>query len=236
MGRKLSRDIALIIDFEATCWNHTPPEGMESEIIEIGISGIDYVTKEVLLKDTIIVKPEKSTVSKFCTELTTLTQEYVDEHGISLAEACEILVKKYKSRNRIWFSWGEYDRKMIEKECANKGIPYPFGRTHINIKPLFSFMLGIKTDLGVGQALEHMRMEFEGTPHRGGDDAYNIGKIMKRAFMPLMGAESYGERTKKEHEKLDEHLRAKYTEEQLSGNAARVINKTTPQDPDKTNR
>lgn len=233
---KMSRDIALIIDFEATCWNHKTPDGMHNEIIEIGISGVDYKTKEIRLRETIIVKPEFSTISPFCKELTTLTDEFINEHGISFSEACDILEKKYKSKDRIWLSWGEYDKNIIESNCKLKGIRNPFGRTHINMKPLFSFAFGIGTDLGVGQALEHLGMEFDGTPHRGGDDAYNIARILQKVFVPLMGSEKYGDRIKKEHEILHEHLTNKYSPEQLNGNSARVINKTTPQNPDKSNR
>ena len=234
--RKIKRDVVLVIDFEATCWNHTPPESMYSEIIEIGISGVDYNTKEVVLNETIIVKPEFSTVSPFCTELTTITQDFVDKNGVSFEEACNILEKKYSSKERIWMSCGEYDRKIIESNCKDKNIKYPFGRTHINFKPLFSFAFGINEDLGVGQALEHLGMEFEGTPHRGGDDAYNIAKILRKTFIPLLENEKYGKRKEKEHETLEKYLNQKYTKEQLDKNVMRVINKTTPQNPDKSNR
>jgi len=237
MGRrKMKRDVVLLIDVEATCWDHPTPEGMKSEIIEIGISAVDYKTKEIRLKDTIIVKPEYSTVSKFCNELTTLTDEYLEEHGVSFEEACNILKDKFKSSDRIWMSWGEYDRKQFERDCEAKGVKYPFGRTHINMKPLFSIAYGIGTDLGVGQALDHLGLEFEGTPHRGDDDAYNIARILQKVFIPLMGNENYGERVKKEHEILHEHLIDKYDKEELKGNVARIINKTTPQNPDKSNR
>ncbi len=227
---KMSRDIVLIIDFEATCWDHKTPDGMHNEIIEIGISGIDYVTKEIRLRDTIIVKPEFSTISKFCTELTTITQEYVNENGISFSEACEILEKKYKSRDRVWFSWGEYDKNIIEANCNLKGIRNPFGRTHINMKPLFSFLYGIKTDLGVNQALDKLGLEFEGTPHRGGDDAYNIARIMKRAFIPIMESPNYNREDDEnmDHKKNIEYIDKMYSKEQLENNVTRVINKTTP--------
>lgn len=227
---KMSRDIALVIDFEATCWNHKTPDGMHNEIIEIGISGVDYVTKEVVLRDTIIVKPDFSEVSSFCTELTTITQEFLDENGVSFAEACEILETKYKSRDRIWMSWGEYDKNIIEANCELKGIRNPFGRTHINMKPLFSFAFGIKTDLGVAQALDQLGMEFEGTAHRGGDDAYNIAKILKKTFVPLMSNPSYNSREefKKEHQKTIEYVDKMYKKVDLHNNVTRIINKTTP--------
>lgn len=230
---KMSRDIALVIDFEATCWNHKTPDGMHNEIIEIGISGVDYVTKEVVLRDTIIVKPDFSEVSDFCTSLTTITQEFLDENGVSFAEACEILETKYKSKDRIWMSWGEYDKNIIASNCELKGIKNPFGRTHINMMPLFSFAFGIKKDLGVAQALEHLGMEFEGTAHRGGDDAYNIAKILKRTFIPLMKNSKYGEEEiegdgEVGYKKNIEYVDKMYKKVDLHNNVTRIINKTTP--------
>jgi len=234
----MKRDIALVIDLEATCWKGRPPKGMHNEIIEIGISGVNFKTKEVVLKDTIIVKPEHSEISDFCTELTTLTQEFIDEHGVSFAEACEILEKKYKSRDRIWFSWGMYDKNQFERDCKLKGVRNPFHRTHFNIKPMFSFTYGIGTDLGVSQALKHMKMSFEGTAHRGGDDAYNVARIINKMYTPFLDDPNHKKEDglKKDHEKLVDHLRSHYTEEEIDENVERLIKKTTPANPNKSGR
>jgi len=235
--RKMKRDMVLLIDLEATCWKGHPPEGMKSEIIEIGISAVDYKTKEIRLRDTIIVKPEYSEVSDFCTELTTLTQEYLDEHGVSFAEACKILETKFKTRDRIWMSFGNYDKNQFQKDCTNKNVKNPFGRTHINLKPLFSFAYGLNRDMGVGQALDHLGMDFEGTAHRGIDDAENIARILQKVFIPLMDKDNYGERAgKMEHEILEEHIKSKYSEEQLKENVNRAINRELPENPDKSMR
>jgi inhibitor of KinA sporulation pathway (predicted exonuclease) len=92
--RKMKRDIALVIDFEATCWRGRPPKGMYNEIIEIGITGVDYRTKEIKFKDTIIVKPKFSEISAFCTELTSIDQKLIDDEGVEFEEACKILRRK----------------------------------------------------------------------------------------------------------------------------------------------
>jgi len=189
--RKMSRDIALVIDLEATCWRGHPPTGMYNEIIEIGISGVDYNTKEITFKDTIIVKPKYSEISKFCTELTSINQSLIDKEGIDFEKACDILRNKYKSRDRIWLSWGEFDKNQIERDCNLKGIENPFGRTHFNLKPLFSFAFGIKEDLGVSTALDHLGLEFEGNAHRAIDDAYNTARILQHTFIPLMQNPKY---------------------------------------------
>jgi len=63
MAKKL--DQILVIDVEATCWETEPPEDQESEIIEIGICPLDVAAGDRLEKQSILVKPEKSTVSAF---------------------------------------------------------------------------------------------------------------------------------------------------------------------------
>lgn len=228
--RKQNRDIALVIDFEATCWRGHPPTGMYNEIIEIGISGIDYKTKEIRFKDTIIVKPKYSEISKFCTELTSIDQKLIDKEGVSFERACQILRDKFKSRDRIWLSWGDYDKNQIQRDCDLKKVENPFGRVHFNLKPLFSFAFGIKKDLGVAGALEYLGMDFEGNAHRAIDDAYNTAKILQKTFIPLMQNPKYNKAKglRKEHEILDEFISDKYEEDEIDGNVSRVINKTTP--------
>ncbi|MFN2185874.1 MAG: exonuclease domain-containing protein, partial [Anaerolineae bacterium] len=104
MARKL--DQILVVDLEATCWPGDPPEGQESDIIEIGLCTLDVATGRRLEKASIVVRPERSTISEYCTSLTTLTQEEVDE-GISFRAACDLLRTRYGSRQRLWASFGD---------------------------------------------------------------------------------------------------------------------------------
>lgn len=175
MSKRL--DQILVVDIEATCWAGPPPEGQESEIIEIGLCLLDVATAACTERRSILVRPERSTVSPFCTELTTLTQAEVEE-GIPLAEACHILQERYLSRERIWASYGDYDRLQFEKSCARRGIPYPFGAGHINVKSLFAVLHGLPREVSMARAVRMLGMELEGTYHRGGDDAYNIARIL----------------------------------------------------------
>jgi inhibitor of KinA sporulation pathway (predicted exonuclease) len=174
-------DKLVIIDIECTCWSQEPgkdrsqlPRREESEIIEVGVCTLDLKTLEPEDVDGIIVIPVTSTVSDFCTELTTLTQADVDR-GIPLMDACQILRKKYDSKNRVWASYGQYDKNMFEKECLNKHINYPFGGLHINIKGVVETIYG--ESLGMARALDKMKIELEGRHHRGISDAWNIGRM-----------------------------------------------------------
>lgn len=136
MAKKL--DKVLIVDIEATCWDSASPEGMENDIIEIGICLLDVNTGEISDNRGILVKPERSTISPFCTSLTTITQEMIDKEGISFKQACGMLRNEYQAQSRPRASFGGDDLKQFQKQCTATGIGYPFGPSHINVKTLFA--------------------------------------------------------------------------------------------------
>lgn len=173
-------DMLLIVDIEATCWQgEAIPEGERSEIIEIGLCTWDIPTGQRLARRSILVRPEHSRVSAFCTSLTTLTQEQV-EQGISFAQACTLLQEEYFSRERVWASYGDYDRSMFVKQCEQSHIPYPFGTRHINLKTLFALTQAHPWEVGMAKALTLLQLPLEGTHHRGDDDAWNIGALASK--------------------------------------------------------
>lgn len=185
MAKKL--DQILVIDVEATCWEGSPPPGQESEIIEIGICTLDVASGERLDKQDILIRPERSTVSEFCTRLTTLTQEQLDQ-GITFQLACNILQKQYASKQRVWASYGDYDRRQFEKQCLAFGVNYPFGPTHINVKNLFAIALGLAAEVGMARALELMQLPLTGVHHRAGDDAWNIAGVLSKLLLQSRSA------------------------------------------------
>lgn len=172
-------DKILVIDLEATCWEETDPEKSDSEIIEIGLTVLNAKTLEREQKRSIIVKPQNSTVSEFCTKLTTLAQQDVDK-GISLSEACSILKKEFDSKGRLWASFGDYDRKQFERECSSKNIPYPFGNSHLNVKVFFALYAGLNSQTSMDGVLRILNLPLEGTHHRGVDDSWNIALILSK--------------------------------------------------------
>jgi inhibitor of KinA sporulation pathway (predicted exonuclease) len=176
MAQKL--DKILVVDIEATCWETKNPEGMENDIIEIGICLLDIHTGEISDSKGILVKPERSTVSEFCTQLTTLTASQIEAGGISFKEACAIVRKEYQSQSRPWASFGAYDLRQFQKQCTAMNIGYPFGPSHINVKTLFALKKKLVHEQGMAGALAILDIPLEGTHHRGVDDAKNIAKIL----------------------------------------------------------
>lgn len=170
-------DVILVVDVESTCWETNPPHGQTSDIIEIGLCPVDVKSLTRLEKRSILVKPARSAVSDFCTQLTTLTDEMLADAS-SFAEATDLLRKQYNSRNRLWASWGDYDRRQFERNCEDLGIAYPFGQGHLNLKTLFAVAHGHSREYGMAGALELLDMPLEGTHHRGHDDAWNIAAVL----------------------------------------------------------
>jgi inhibitor of KinA sporulation pathway (predicted exonuclease) len=187
MSKRLDSNV-LVIDVESTCWE--PPEYAEvdefSEIIEIGIAVVDTQALKIVENDSIIVRPQHSKVSKFCTRLTTLTQEIVDR-GITFQEATQVLRKKYSSENRTFISWGDYDRKMFERNSGDFRVKYPFGPRHMNLKNSFAVFHGLERELGMDAALDHLNLKLDGTHHRGVDDARNIANILIHTLRKFRG-------------------------------------------------
>ena len=167
----------LVIDLESTCWEGAPPPGQVSDIIEIGICTVEVATCQRLEKRSILVRPERSEISPFCTQLTTLTPQHLEGAG-TLADATRILKQEYHSGDRLWASWGDYDRRQFERVCRDQGLGYPFGTSHLNVKTLFAVAMGLKREVGLDGAYRHLGMSMDGTHHRGDDDAWNIAAIL----------------------------------------------------------
>lgn len=166
-----------VIDVEATCWEGSPPPGQVNEIIEVGLCVLDTHTFERLEKHSLLVRPERSSVSPFCTTLTGLTGDDVAQ-GLTFHEACSVLEREHRSRSRPWASWGDYDRKQFARQCDATGVPYPFGSRHLNAKEAFASARGLRRKPGMAGALTLAGLPLEGRHHRGGDDAWNIAALV----------------------------------------------------------
>lgn len=165
----------VVVDVESTCWRDHPPAGQESEIIQIGVTNIDVASLGISRHGAIFVKPSRSMISEFCTELTGIKQEDVD-NGVSLEDACNYLAD-FGAREYPWASYGDYDRTMFERNCLANGISYPFGKRHVNVKTLLAIVLG-QNEVGMDRALDRLGIKLQGKHHDAGDDSKNIAHIL----------------------------------------------------------
>ncbi len=171
----------LVIDLEATCWQGAPPPGQEHDIIEIGNAILCTGESRVEPGPEILVRPTRSSVSEFCTTLTGITQEMLDDRGVPLVDGIRTLREAHGDIARVvWASYGEYDRTKLGSDCESLGIPYPLGDTHINVKRLVALAAGWSRERGMMETLK--RLGVESMPgsrhHRGCDDAVNIARLL----------------------------------------------------------
>jgi inhibitor of KinA sporulation pathway (predicted exonuclease) len=178
----------MVVDLECTCFQEDDldrPRGWKAdkdqEITEIGASIVNLPGLEIEATESFLVQPD-GPMGAFCKELTTLTFDAVKDRPRLVGVLDELRAwaksNKFDIQSMPWGSWGDYDRVQLFRECARKGLKYPFGRAHYNIKGMYSMMTGQGKGFGMGKALAQLGMDFDGTPHRGVDDARMTAKIL----------------------------------------------------------
>lgn len=168
----------LVLDLEATCdENHRIPRE-ETEIIEIGAVLIESETLTQVAEMQTFVKPIRHPkLTPFCTELTTIRQEDVDQ-APRFPVAMQRLKTLIGSHDALFCSWGNYDRNQLERDARRHSVRLPLGREHWNLKAMFAKQFQNGRECGVDRALGHLGLRFQGTHHRGIDDARNIARIL----------------------------------------------------------
>ena len=179
MARKDLSEI-VVMDLEATCWKSKEEQGTQTqEIIEIGLSLLPVDTLIPVKIPPIIVKPKYSTVSKFCTDLTSLTQEDVDK-GMDLYDAFSKIWEEYRTGERWVCCWGAWDFEQIKRECYQRDLRNPISDLRTDVKSYYTIIKGLSRGVSMMTALEQLDIKHEGIHHRGNDDAYNIAKIFSK--------------------------------------------------------
>jgi inhibitor of KinA sporulation pathway (predicted exonuclease) len=172
----------LVVDLEATCdENHRIPRE-ETEIIEIGAVLVDAGSLAPVEELQTFVRPvHHRTLTPFCMRLTTIRQADVDA-APRFAEALAKLRAFIGKRAVRLASWGAYDRDQLARDARRHGVALPFGAGHLNIKEAFARLAGEGRGLGTVAALRRVGLAFEGTHHRGIDDARNIARLLPYAL------------------------------------------------------
>ena len=171
----------IVLDLEATCWKnrHT---NKPNEIIEIGAVKIDS-SGRIVDEFSEFVRPKLHPfLSDFCKELTTITQEDIDN-----ADFFHTVIEAFKTwinlkEPYILCSWGYYDKNQFVSDCELHDLDTEWVEPHISIKHQYAEIKGIRRPIGMAGALKLEMISLDGTHHRGIDDARNISKIFLRHF------------------------------------------------------
>jgi len=170
-----------ILDFEATCDNVVRIN--PTEIIEWPTVVLSIATREVVNifheYVTPLIHPK---LTEFCTELTGITQEMVD-NGKPFVTVYDLFLKwveknGYTPDNIIFVTCGDWDLKnMMPSQCLMSNLPVPkILHQWINIKHLANQALGVNAR-GMMGLLEQLSIKHVGKHHSGIDDCRNLANI-----------------------------------------------------------
>ena len=167
----------LVLDLECTCWEKEDPIKSLHEIIEIGATLLDESYNCIDTFDMFVRPKHNHILSDYCKNLTTIKQTEVS-CALSFPVVMVFLEDWLKTYSDVVLvSWGDFDKKQLQKECETWWIKYPFNE-HINAKELYSKKLSRKP-CGLSKACRITKLNFEGIHHRGIDDAKMVAKIFK---------------------------------------------------------
>jgi ERI1 exoribonuclease 3 len=188
------RRYLLILDFEATC-NQGKPAPKPQEIIEFPTLLYNIDTREIEEEFHFYIKPDVNpNLSSFCSELTGITQDQVD-NGISLVDVLsqheswlfekEFLPRIRKDGSSCSFKYltcGDWDLKMcLPRQLDYHQLQMPnYFKSYINIKEDFRQLYERRNRLGMKGMLNVLDMEIVGRHHSGIDDCRNLARIRTR--------------------------------------------------------
>ena len=176
-----------VLDYEATCDGE---KYYNNEIIEFPSVLLKWDGKnyQFISEFQKFCKPLlKPFVSKFCYELTGITQEQVDNGG-NFPEVLEDhynWLMAYTNGNFYILTCGYWDLGVVMiNECKKWGIcpKYQYRRL-VNIKNEYRNFYKKERGVGMATMLKELGIELEGRHHSGLDDCKNICKILQRMIV-----------------------------------------------------
>ena len=155
----------VIVDLEATCWQERTDRS-RMEIIEIGAALFQTSAGPIVKEFGRYVKPIVSPkLSSFCTELTSIRQEDVNQADYFWTVFPEFL-EWIGFEPFVLCSWGAYDLNQFQADCQRHSIPFPTAfEKHINLKKEFARWKNIRP-CGMKAALNLMKIPLVGQHHR----------------------------------------------------------------------
>ncbi|TPP50847.1 Exonuclease family protein [Leishmania donovani] len=177
-------DYLLVLDFEATCEEHPPPNYLY-EIIEFPVVVVDARLQRVVAEFHRFVRPRyKRELSPFCQKLTGMRQEDVDT-----AASLEEVIRQFERwlshtlpphARCMFVTDGPMDLRefMYYHSVSRQGIRFPsLFYQFIDVKQTFACFFRCSQGK-IKAMLEVLHLPFEGRLHSGLDDARNIASIV----------------------------------------------------------
>jgi inhibitor of KinA sporulation pathway (predicted exonuclease) len=179
----------LVVDLELTCGPGITQD--IQDIIEVGTfvlardSGVDADSPVA----SFYVRPARSPITPFCTQLTGITREQVTNQPNFARVAPRLQELADASGAQVWVSWGQ-DQTLLHRQCVAAGVENPFKRLeHFDIKRLLTPLVyrvtggtkpqGAGSGVGLETAMKALGLQFKGRAHSGAADALNTARLVQ---------------------------------------------------------
>lgn len=178
-------DFLIVVDFECTC--ERDRSSYPNEIIEFPAILVD-VRRGVVDKESSFqscVKPWRNpTLSQFCTELTGIRQNQVDN-----APDLQTVIKNFVQLTAtippgakcVFATDGPWDFKnfLFNMAVLRDNVAFPtIFYEYFDIRTTFARFFNKGDPIKLDAMMKRMKIRFDGRPHCGFDDAYNIARLV----------------------------------------------------------
>lgn len=167
----------IILDLEATCWQGNDMNRVP-EIIELAAFSVNGYREWVQSFQRFIKPVHHPRLSTYCLELTGINQEQINK-AKKFDHVFPDFLEWLESHDQpqLICTWGGKDMDLINNECRSHDIDCSGLPKSINLKSQYASFQNLGREVGLLKALEFSDIEFEGSPHRAIDDAYNTARL-----------------------------------------------------------
>lgn len=157
----------IVFDLEMTCWEDRDKTMREGEIIEFGAVPLNIHDSivELDLGFSSLIKPVKTEISNYCTELTGITQDDILKSAKPFDEVMRTVDKKFSS-NYPSGAWGNVDIKKLKSACKEYSVKMPISEDCVNLKTMTCMLMGRSRPVGLDKILDELGIKPSGTRHR----------------------------------------------------------------------
>ena len=158
----------------------------EQEIIEFPWVVLDVASLSTCECRQLYIKPENTPITSFCTELTGITEEML-QNGVSFAEAVreftDFVETRYEAGSFVLCAHGKWDLSQLRYEAFQKGVELrPWMHKYIDLRSVFRYWAKVKKKNLRGTSLQNMcdalGITLTGRLHSGIDDATTIANCL----------------------------------------------------------
>lgn len=110
----------LVIDFEASCYDRETVPREHMEIIEMGAVIVEGINLQMADEFQCFIRPIRyPKLTAFCTHLTSIKQQDVDEAPLFREAVSNFKGWLYRHNGFVFCSWGDYDMKHSGKTASS---------------------------------------------------------------------------------------------------------------------